>query len=248
MHARLLTLRKRGYLTHIKLPQQKHIYALGRRALPVLVEQGIGSDDLLSLRLRTHELKPLFLEHEMMLVDFHVMLQLACASAGELRLIDWREGPQTQDSVSFIDEHGRRTTLPVRPDAIFTIEDARRPAGENRINYFFEADRATMAGESRFSKKITAYWHFRQQSLHSKKFGMKTFRVLTVTTTDKRAENLGKLAASLLPEGGRKFYFFTSLKHFSLEKPHGVLGEVYITARSVGSDVRLPLIPPLSVP
>lgn len=91
LHRRLLKLVKNRYLTAIRLPQEKHIYALGKAALPVLVEDGAADPDLLSERLRSHELKPLFLKHEMMLVDLHVMLALGTKGT-EFRLVSWREG------------------------------------------------------------------------------------------------------------------------------------------------------------
>ncbi|HUQ95403.1 MAG TPA: hypothetical protein VM120_27235 [Bryobacteraceae bacterium] len=43
MHGRLFKLVNAGYLTSIRLPQQKHIYGLAKRAQSFLVEQ--GSDD-----------------------------------------------------------------------------------------------------------------------------------------------------------------------------------------------------------
>ncbi len=159
-----------------------------------------------------------------------------------MRLIDLREGRKLWDSVSFAD-HAGMNKLPVRADAMFTLEDVRRPAGANRINYFLEADRST-ATQTRFRDKIRAYWHYREQGLHAKKFEIKAFRVLTVTLTKKRADNLCKLAASLLPEGGRKYYFFTSLQHFSIECPAAMVGPVYHCARAC--DVLEPLFPPLN--
>ena len=81
LHRRLLKLTQNGYLTTIRLPQQKHIYGLGKTALPILVEQGIADEEILEQRLRAHELKEFFLKHEMMIVDIHAMLTLAGRNA-----------------------------------------------------------------------------------------------------------------------------------------------------------------------
>src|SRR5258708_4072579 len=43
LHRRLFKLVVNGYLTSIRLPRRKHIYALGREALPILVEQGAAT-------------------------------------------------------------------------------------------------------------------------------------------------------------------------------------------------------------
>ena len=49
-----------------------------------------ASDELLALRIRTHELKPLFLKHEMMIVDIHVALALAVTGGDSvLSLVGW---------------------------------------------------------------------------------------------------------------------------------------------------------------
>jgi len=51
------------------LPQQKHIYGLGKAALPVLVEDGTADPDIVATRSRIHELTQLFLKHELMIVE-----------------------------------------------------------------------------------------------------------------------------------------------------------------------------------
>jgi hypothetical protein len=241
LHRRLLKLLDAGYLKAIRLPQQKHIYGLGKAALPVLVEQGSADPELLSQRLRIHEIKELFLKHEMMIVDLHVILSLATRGS-DLKIVSWQEGRDLYDFVVVRDRNGTHK-LPIRPDAFFTIEDSRRPTGANRAHFFLEADRST-ATQTRFGEKIRAYWHYLEQGLHSKKFGIKSFRALTVTITHERAENLCTLASSLLPEAARKYHFFTSFKHFSLENPAPILADIYLSARTAGSGQRYPLVPP----
>jgi hypothetical protein len=157
LHRRLLQLVRAGYLATIKLPQQKHIYGLGRLAVPVLVEEGIADEELLAQRSRIHDLKELFLRHEMMIVDLHVTLSLA-TRGNALRLVNWREGRELHDSV-VVQDHNINKSLPVRPDAFFTLEDSRRAAGGNKAHYFLEADRST-ENQSRFRDKIRAYFHY----------------------------------------------------------------------------------------
>ena len=239
LHRRLLKLVEKGYLSAIRLPQQKHIYALAKAALPVLVEHGVGDLDLLLVRLRTHELKELFLKHEMMIVDLHVILAIA-TRGGELRLTDWQEGRELYDTVD-VSDHSGVNRLPVRPDAFLTLEDSRRPEGANRAWFFLEADRSTTT-QTRFKEKIRAYWNYLQQGLHVTKFGIKRFRVLTVTLTPERAQNLRNLAASSLPEAARRYFLFASLHSFSLESPNSILQSVWLSARDTGTYHEL--IPP----
>src|SRR5687768_14900090 len=69
LHRRIFRLVQFGYLLPIVLPQQKHIYRLGKKALRVLVEQGSADHEALVERSRLHELTEFFLKHEMMIVD-----------------------------------------------------------------------------------------------------------------------------------------------------------------------------------
>ena len=212
LHRNLLKLSTHGYLTTVRLPQQKHIYGLGNAGLDVLAERGLGSPDLAGVRLRTHELSELFLKHEMMIVDIHVKLTVS-SKTGETRLLSWNEGSQLYDEVTVSDRKGNNR-LPVRPDAFFTLEDSCRPEGANRAHFVLEADRST-ANHARFQEKIRAYWSYIEQGLHEKKYGVKGFRVLTVTLTDARARNLTALTASLVPERARKYFMFISQSKLS---------------------------------
>jgi hypothetical protein len=239
LHRRLLQLVKAAYLTTIKLPQQRHIYALGRLSVPVLVEQGIADPALLGDRLRTHELKELFLKHEMMIVDLHVTLELA-TRGNPVGLVAWREGRELHDYVRIADGHSE-SRLPIRPDALFTLEDSRRSSGHNRVHFVLEADRST-ENHARFRDKIRGYFHYIEQGLHVKKFDIQNFRVLTVATTQERARNLVAMTRTLLPERGWKYFFFSSLKNFKVENPAPILEAVHLSPRDNGEE-HWPLVP-----
>jgi Replication-relaxation len=211
LHRRLSRLEEHGYLTSIRLPQQKFIYGLGRCGVETLVGQGRAPEAMLDERLRTHELSELFLKHEMMIVDIHVRLS-AAPKDGPVCLAGWREGIELHDTVVAVDARGS-SKLPVRPDAFFTLLDSRRLEGANRANYALEADRSTTT-QTRFQEKLRAYWAYIEQGRHEKRFGVKGFRVLTVTLTEARAKNLMALATTVVPEKARKYFLFTPLDRF----------------------------------
>jgi hypothetical protein len=148
----------------------------------------------------------------MMLVDIHVLLTLVLENH-PVGLLHWREGTELYDSVVVMDKKGT-SPLPVRPDAFFTLLDSRRAEGANRANFALEADRSTTT-QGRFQEKIRAYWAYIEQGRHEKKFGVKGFRVLTVTLTEARARNLTAVAAAVLPERGRKYFLFVPLHTLS---------------------------------
>lgn len=240
LHRRLLKLIERSYLARIVLPTQKHIYTLGRAGVPVLVEKGDAPKEFIDVRLRHLELKELFLKHAMMIVDVHTALTIATRE-GPIRLVAWKEGQELFDHVS-IREKGTVSRLPVRPDGFFTLEDATRPVGKNRVHFMLEADRSTTTHE-RFLKKVTAYWHYFRQGLHTKKYGINTFRVVTIALTDARATNLCAASEAVIPNQARKFYLYTSHNHFSVNNPSSILKDIFISPHDRGN-ARYALIEP----
>jgi len=107
------------FLARIELRFQKHIYVIGREGINVLVVQGVGSRELIESRLRHQELKELFLNHQLMVVDLRCMLELACRGTG-LKLSAWREGKELWDRVTTWQDR-ERIELPVCPDAFFSL-------------------------------------------------------------------------------------------------------------------------------
>jgi hypothetical protein len=239
---RIVRLLERGYLTRFVFPGQKHIYAIGKAAIPTLVEQGIAPPEMLTARFRTGELKELFIKHAAMIADIHAALMLATANTS-ISLIAWKEGQELYDSVTVQEKHERRK-LPVRPDAFFTLRDTDRLPEKDTLSFFLEADRSTTT-HARFMEKVTAYWSYLDQGLYTKRYSRRFFRVVTVTLTEERAANLAGDARRALPPQAHRFFLFTSLKQFSLERPQAVLGDVFITPREPGGQ-RTRLVPPAS--
>jgi hypothetical protein len=199
--------------------------------------------ELLDWRPRHNELKDLFLKHELMVVDLHSILELA-TRLSEIRLVGWREGPSIFDRVAF-SESGARRKSPVRPDALFTLLDPRRPEGRNTASYLLEADRSTTA-HSRYRQKLLAFWHYFQQGCQTAKFGIKKFRVVIVTLTPARAWNLCEMAAKALPSSvAAQMFLFSSVDNFSLENPAGILDDIFIRPKDFKDGIRHRLVPPL---
>lgn len=240
LHRRLIKLERMGYLSAIRLPQQKHIYALGAFGIATLVEHGLSQPDLLTQRQRTRELKELFLRHEMMIVDVHVAMSLATRGRG-VRFVHWKEGRELYDSVVAVDSRGSKR-LPIRPDAFFGLEDSQRGQPFNIAHFALEADRSTTT-HSRFEDKIRAYWHYIEQGLHTKKFGVNGFRILTVTLTDARAINLCALTAAAVPERARKYFLFTPLERMTSETETMLRDPTCYSARATTQADLVPLVP-----
>jgi len=222
---RLAQLASAGHLTSKKRRFQKHIYGLGRGAASYLAERGIASKEFADARIRLQELKDLFLDHLMMINDFHVALAIAGQSAN-FKIATWRQGDELRDHVT-IRRRGVVEKVSVWPDAFFILEDSRSPARLRPVAYMYEASRQRQSRRDR--EKFLGYLHYFQQGTHRKKYGVNTFRVLTETTTRARALNLCALAGELLPKPVRKHYLFTSLEDFSPKAPETVLKEIAIS-------------------
>jgi DNA-binding HxlR family transcriptional regulator len=168
----------------------------------------------------TKQLKPTFLLHHLMVLDFRVILTLALRNKKESKLLNWREDNLT-DSVYL---EGER--LPISPDAFFTIEDK-----GDLLHFFLEANRSTMESE-RFLKKMKAYWQWWLEEGHKKKFGISVFRVLTITISEERKENLRKITKKADErQRGSEMFLFTCQKDYNLEKPESILKPIWQSPR-----------------
>jgi len=126
------------------------------------------------------------LAHELMITDIHVALDRTGT------LVYWEQGKEMW--------RGQ-----VHQDAFCTLENSQRQEA-NRIDYFIEADTGTENHQD-IATKIHGYLeHFNGSEI--------PFRVLFVTTSNGRAENLAKLTETLIPQSKRKLFLFAPLEDF----------------------------------
>jgi hypothetical protein len=150
--------------------------------------------------------KFLFIRHELMISDFHASLELGCrASEGRVELARWMQGAALWSRVRM----PSKQTLPHRPDAFFTLPFPLAPEGQQRSNFFYEADRAT-TNLTRFKQKLEAHLEYLKQG-KQQALGMKRIRaVLIETTAEIRAEQCMELAVTLAarePLARQMFWF-----------------------------------------
>lgn len=170
------------------------------------------------------------LAHTRFINRVRLTLELASRSS-TTQLVDWKNEPDIRDGVN-----NGRESLPVWPDAFFSLRDTQRPEGRNTVHYFLEADRST-GRHRRFQTKLKAYVAYHDQHGHTKKHGIKSFRVLTVCLTDARARNLRDTAEKVLPAPVRKAYFFGSLQRASVSS---IFEPQFLTAAD--SETKYPLL------
>lgn len=249
VHRRLKGCFDAGILRRIEIPQTKDIYYLGRPGLALLLSHGLISEADAERRSREHELRPATLDHEMMIADIHVALEIA-TRPGPIKLVAWREGEGIRDSFEVGGSPVRK--MVIQPDAFFQLKDTRLPEGKNRRTFFLEADRSTMPtlprlGSQRFRDKIERYRYFIDCGRPFEIHGIRSIRVLTLTLTRERRDNLTADTDAFLVANSlmrlRKFFLFGSVKDVARTEPATILEAVF---RRPGDALSYPLFPPLA--
>lgn len=228
----LRNLRRRlQYLFHAGLvdrPPRQHdflkppgpvVYGLGNKGAEVLARTLEVEKGKVDWQTKNREAGLPYIEHTLMISRFRSTLTLALKSLERTAITNWQVGPQLKAEVKLT---GQR--LAVIPDSFFTI----RHDGQHN-HFFLEADRSTMTTK-RYLRKLRAYWLWWKAGGHQRKFNIPRFRVLTVTTSEKRKENLRNLAR-LADDGkrGSPMFLFACEKSFHLEKPETILNPIWQT-------------------
>ncbi len=241
LYQRLQLLFHHGYVDRIPgSPNAPMVYALARRGRHALVDAGRLNGSV-SPGKRNAEIQARYVAHQAMIADFRITLILAARSSPAVRLLRFeREGEPIRDSVA-VERDGRRQRLPVNPDGFFGLQFPGLPEGRNKAFFFLEADRSTMTRE-RFVQKLVAYWEWLRHGGHTRKVGIKSFRVLTVTKSEERAAGLVQAAreCSEIQEALRHFWF-ASESRFTSSGPAAILGPVWESPGEPGE--RRQLIP-----
>lgn len=177
------------------------VYALGGKGAQILAEIEGGEARDVDWTWKNRSVGRPFLEHTLLVADLMVGLHCALRARPQLRLIEadailaaapeatrgldnpWRLSARVQVA-------GVPHTLAVIPDAVFGIDDT---AARVRRYYFLEADTGSMPiarrdlRQSSFQRKLLAYLAGGgRQNLFGSRLGIGNFRVLTLTTSEKR--------------------------------------------------------------
>lgn len=197
--------------------RSRMIYAIGNKGADAIYEGKPELRGRIDWQQKNHEVRFPFLDHALMLSDFRVALALALKNHPTAALTSWQQGQGLKDYVSIA---GRKTAI--APDALFTLEES-----NDLLHYFLEVDRSTMTNE-RFLNKMLAYWRWRAEQKHIKRFNIKHFRVLTTTISEERKENLRCITKQAdSAKQGSELYLFTCEKNYSFFKPSSILKPIW---------------------
>jgi hypothetical protein len=224
------------------------IYALGNRGAKHLSVELDLPLSTVNWTAKNNELKSgFFLEHTLMVARFMVMIRLACKLMTGIEFISQEEIiSKRKELIDTNDkELGFQVQLKLRkgqrkpfiisvvPDAAFGFRFLDQPKEKY---FFFEADRATMPIRrasllrSSFYKKMLGYHAVWEKRILGKTFHFKDVRVLTMTTSNERIENMIEVGREMDPrKKGLGMFLFTTQDLLSLEHPEKVFQEIWLS-------------------
>lgn len=241
---RLQKLFHQGYLDRItdrrirtRSGSDKMVYAITKKAADLLAAELEIELPKLNWAWKNRQVTERHVKHTLMINKFRTAVNLAAKETEGVSLAFWKENrgsgknidPELSVKLTVRTGQGREEKRRIVPDAFLCLEDP-------DYNYFLylEADRSTMAVH-RFLKKVENYWVWYDVGGAKKKHGIKKFRVLTITQSERRRDNLRNAIIAArkdrkLEVGGGMFWF-ASEKDFSIDNPANVFAPIWLTAK-----------------
>jgi hypothetical protein len=209
------------------------VYTVGTRGEQVLVEhRGYDHNEL--RRPKGGTLAWQFLEHLLKINDFRVAVALATRELG-WEVETWEDElffRANPDYVLVEDKRGKTHKKPVYPDGYFRLV-----VPQGRAHFFLEVDRGKEP-HNKFQPQVEVYQAYTSSGQYQARYSKRSLRILVVTTSWRRVENLKK---TTFQAGGDRKYWFTTFDHVSLET---ILTEP-VWQRLDSNDLR-PLITPVT--
>ncbi len=205
------------------------IYTLGARGA-ALIATKLGLDaGTMRRQPKANKKGSLFLEHTLAVNDVRVMGD--CLS----RTSQWQLTSWLDDAIFRQEDY--REKVPFRhqgakvrrhyPDGYFIFQSA---DGLKKAHFFLELDLGTMSN-ARWREKVQAYTQFRESGRAAQHYGTNKFRLLTVTTSERRLANLKRTTEKA---GGSRFFWFTIQDQIDIEQPENLLAPIWSVSTKKG--------------
>lgn len=195
------------------------IYGLANKGADVLAEEFGIDRGKIDWAKKNKEVKEIHIFHTTMISQIRAVITLAAKRTSDVEIPFWVQEGGYSDFV-ITSEKGRQEKIPIVPDGFFCLKYKGNP-----FFFFLEADQSTMTN-SRFFKKLKGYWNYWKEGGHTKKYGFNNFRVLTITKTKARRDNLCKAAKDADDkQKGSQLFWFVCQDQFLLEDPQKALFE-----------------------
>jgi len=195
------------------------VYGLGRRGAQSLRDHGVHADAS-DWTERNKRAGSKFIEHTLAIANFMVGLEIDCRERGNITLLYEREILANAPERTQKSREPLRLVVPglsnkmgvssVIADGLFglTFPD------ETAAYFLLEVDRGSMPvvrsnfDRTSFNRKLLVYWEAWKKKLHVEQFGVSQIRVLTITESPKRVENMLRAVDEITAGKGSNFFLF----------------------------------------
>jgi hypothetical protein len=168
------------------------VYALGNRGADELVLYSGIDRGRINWTAKNRQAGDGYRAHILMIGRVRETLTLAVRQMPHTEIHSWTpEGRLTEDVA--VETGGHTIKVPVIADAFFTLRMQVSNTEIQESHFFLGADRSTMT-DSRYLRKLKAYWQYWKSGKHETQLKIPSFRVLTVTKSEARKENLRTVA------------------------------------------------------
>lgn len=207
-------------------PHTQLVYALSRAGAKWLAlrHDGVVPEHLSASNTRSG----LYLTHTLHRNDVAISLELLARSELALTRLHWTHAPDEVRASAPVRIGRDEETIGIVPDGVFTA----RWQGVTSANAV-EVDMGTVSLE-RMKTRYAAYHSWWRRGGPAGRYGSVPYRVLTITTTERRLAALRRVAAVAGPgqTGGSGLFWFALLTVANPAEPDAWLRPVWTTARS----------------
>ena len=263
-HALLVRLKLLFYHEYLDRPRHQHaqlamffdegnkplVYGLARKGAHLLAELGLAIDDKLDWTTKNARATSTFLAHTLEVATAMIDIDLAVRERSSMTLIDHHDllpyFPQDKRNARDpfrcrvdVRLHGVNApvSIAIVPDRLFSFA---YPNG-TRHNFALELDRGTMdvkakklTGKSSYRRKLLGYFHAWREKKHSEAWGFQSFRVLTITPSEKRIANMIAAQREVTSGAAPGLFLYTTPAALAA---HGAMGDIWVSG--AGDRVRL---------
>ena len=229
---RLTKLYHNRYLDRVYRPAVKGsgeaIYCLDRRGADTLASKLDIDRGRIFWHGRSKNLSPNSLEHAIRVTDFRVGISIACERTELVSMAgDWIDEQILRDlkqqvRVPLPSDPDKRTRCPIVADGYFCMESADGAF----LSFMLEMDMGTESNR-RFDLRVRAYREYLSSGKYAELFGDESLKVMVVTTSSRRAENLMKTARRA---GDKTMFWFTDFSQYYHDGellPDGLMGRIW---------------------
>jgi len=206
------------------------LYTSTRRGLRII------SADLAG-RKKCMRLSSFHIDHILAINTFRICLESATPRSKEVSLESWNEGKELLMKAS-IKDRGIVRQIPIIPDAYFALKH-----DERIFHYFLEIDRGT-TDLKRIILKCRGYLDIWQGKIAQSKFSIRSFRVLYVTTGEKRLTNMLEQLRKIISHHNRlDLILATSTNAYSMSQPKRLFEPIWKILDTAGNIREIGLLP-----